>query len=506
MYSCGTIVQRPVTPQAWLRLHAGAGAACLGMADWLFFGQSVGISFAVYVLFLALVAFCVNPVRARGSDVTIAMVVLVAGVIALVYDFNFLSFCVGVSAFLLYVHILSGVGRSSLLYVVSRFWRFAGIGFVLVVRDGIRVQRLWFCRRKTVAKRARYLQWIVPLVFGSVFVALFGAANPLIENMLRHVDLSAWWRHVSPSRMFFWFFVLGLVWPYLHIPSPRSGKAEAPKRRHAILSSMRPWMWIGQGTLLRSLLLFNAIFAVQTILDMAYLWGGLRLPDNLTYADYAHRGAYPLCCTALIAALFVLAAAPSLETTNPSRFLRPLLMIWVGQNLLLVVSALLRLDLYVAAYSLTGLRVAAFIWMVLVGLGLVLVSLKIYWRKSSSWLIGANALALGLTLYLCCFVNFALFVANYNVAHASSQGVEERNKLDEQYLVSLGSQAIPAMDAYIEAGRLKGRDMGKLESARAALANEFQAKQQGWRVFGLEAWSLHRYLAGKGESAASLHP
>ena len=54
--------------------------------------------------------------------------------------------------------------------------------------------------------------------------------------------------------------------------------------------------------------MFNALFAVQTVLDLAYLWGGVRLPDGMTYADYAHRGAYPLIATALLAAAFVLAA------------------------------------------------------------------------------------------------------------------------------------------------------------------------------------------------------
>ena len=44
---------------------------------------------------------------------------------------------------------------------------------------------------------------------------------------------------------------------------------------------------------------FNALFAVQSVSDLAYLWGGMRLPEGLSYADYAHRGAYPLIVTAL---------------------------------------------------------------------------------------------------------------------------------------------------------------------------------------------------------------
>ncbi len=47
---------------------------------------------------------------------------------------------------------------------------------------------------------------------------------------------------------------------------------------------------------------------MQTLSDLAFLWGGLRLPEGITHADYAHRGAYPLIVTALLAAVFVLAA------------------------------------------------------------------------------------------------------------------------------------------------------------------------------------------------------
>lgn len=504
-YRCPSM-PRPVSPQAWLCLHAGAGVACLIMADWLFFGHAVGVSFAVYLVFLALVCTCVNPLRASKADRTIAGAILVSGIAALVYDFNFLSFCFGLFSLVLYSQILCGVKRSQWLPRMKQCRRLAWIGYFWMLRDGLRVLRLWQCRRTKKARHGNALQWLLPLVLGSIFVILFAVANPIIANALKYIDVAVRWGHVAPARFFFWCFVLGLVWPYLHMPCARLDTAKAANPGNTLFNRLQSRGLLSQGALFRSLVLFNALFAVQTGLDLAYLWGGLQLPDNVTYADYAHQGAYPLCCTAVIAALFVLAAAPSLDTANPPRGLRPLLMLWVGQNLLLVLSSILRLDLYVAAYSLTGLRVAAFLWMGLVGLGLVLISLKIYWHKSSAWLIGANALAAGMTLYLCCFVNFTLFIANYNIAHAASQGVEGRTKLDENYLISLGSQAIPAMDAAIEAGRVHGRDVRRLERARKRLANRFRARQQDWRAFSLESWRLTRYLDGKAASVASRPP
>ena len=78
-------------------------------------------------------------------------------------------------------------------------------------------------------------------------------------------------------------------------------------------------MLFGKAAILRSLIVFNLMFAVQTVLDAAYLWGGVALPDGMSYASYAHRGAYPLIVTALIAAGFVLAALQAGQ-----RHLRPM--------------------------------------------------------------------------------------------------------------------------------------------------------------------------------------
>src|SRR3546814_4901178 len=60
------------------------------------------------------------------------------------------------------------------------------------------------------------------------------------------------------------------------------------------------------GTLVLSLATFNAVFALQNALDIAFLWSGAALPGHVTLAEYAHRGAYTLIATALLAGLFVL--------------------------------------------------------------------------------------------------------------------------------------------------------------------------------------------------------
>src|SRR5664279_915576 len=165
----------------------------------------------------------------------------------------------------------------------------------------------------------------------------------------------------------------------------------------------------------------------------------------MSYAEYAHRGAYPLIVTALLAAGFVLIAMRPGGPAASSRLIRPLVLAWIGQNILLVVSSIFRLDLYVASYSLTYLRLAAFIWMVLVTIGLSLVLIQIKLKKPNSWLLAANAVSLALVLYGCCFVNAPRLVASYNVEHSRENGGTGPN-LDLQYLASLGPAALPVLE------------------------------------------------------------
>lgn len=502
MHRVCPIVPSPVSPQAWLVLHAGAGIACLILADWLFFGHAVGVSLAVFLLFVALVCAGINPLRATAAVAKRAWAILAAGLAALVYDCNFLSVCFGLAALSVCCQMLGGASLARWPDRLRQGLRMLLAGYAWLPRDVVRVMLLWRARGTRKPAYERLMVWVVPLLFGAVFAALFAAANPLLADAWNLIDLYAPWRAVSLGRLCFWLVILGLVWPYLHMPSGRRGQLAGLRPPSPVWRRLDLSLLLDPAVLVRSLLLFNILFALQTSMDVAYLWGGLNLPGNLSYAAYAHRGAYPLCCAAVLAAVFVLASSAAYTAAGPSGRLRALLLLWVGQNLFLVVSAALRLDLYVAAYSLTMLRVATFIWMGLVGVGLLLITAKLLCGKTSAWLVGANALALGATLYLCCFINFPLLIANYNVAHASPPGVEGQSKLDKEYLVRLGRQAIPALDAAIAANRRHGRDTAYLEGARRAFAQQLVRERRDWRAFGLESWSLNRYLDGKDGSEA----
>ena len=158
--------------------------------------------------------------------------------------------------------------------------------------------------------------WIIPLAACFVFFSLFASANPLIEYRLQQIDLRAIFDNLTPTRIGFWIVLVCAIWPLLLRRAPQMRLWQSEPRIVADHSDLDHLFGVQAVT--RSLILFNVLFALQSALDLTYLWGGASLPDGMTYAYYAHRGAYPLIATALLAAGFVLIAMrPGGPRSNP---------------------------------------------------------------------------------------------------------------------------------------------------------------------------------------------
>jgi hypothetical protein len=219
-------------------------------------------------------------------------------------------------------------------------------------------------------------------------------------------------------------------------------------------------------------------------MDSAFLWGGVKLPGDMTLADYAHRGAYPLLVTALLAALFVLIALRPGSSTAQNPLVRNLVMVWIGQNLFLVGSAALRTWDYVESYDLTRFRIAALLWMALVAAGLVLVLVRMLRNKNAAWLINANLATTGAMLLGLCFVDTGEVAARWNVTHAREiDGTGA--KLDLCYLQELGASALVPL---AELEKSQGNsDLGKQAAALRWQAQDqlvWDHKQGEWTLLG----------------------
>ena len=465
-----------------LPLKLGIVLGLAALADVLFWGQRIGLSLSVFTVALFAGAWLGNLASLEWRRAAAAAIVLLAGLLPAVEELNTLSCVLAVAALAISVTVLTNPQLLHLTDGVRAFVDLFLIGPFRLIGDVIRMTNVG-------ALVSGFALWFVPLIFSVIFIALFASANPLIEYWIRELKPADAASHINFDRTLFWVAVLSAMWPFVHVRWRRRKErtaapvAGAPAQSFSDLSSL-----LGAGAILRSLILFNLLFAVQTLLDAIYLWGDAKLPGGISYGDYAHRGAYPLIATALLAAGFVLVAMRPGGPAEKSPVIRPLVYLWIGQNVLLVVSSMLRLDRYVQVYLLTGTRIAAFVWMLLVAIGLVLIVARIVLKQSNGWLVRMNLISLAATLYVCGLLNFAAIIADYNVTHsreASGKGVN----IDLNYLTSLGPQALPALE---RAGHLPGVNVpmcsrNRLESTQAT-------DMASWRSWGFRSWRLQGYL------------
>jgi Domain of unknown function (DUF4173) len=461
---------------------------CVALADWLFYGWDIGISLALFLGVLGVAALFSNGMQTSRKTRITLVAVFIAGLLPLIEEVNLLSICVAMLT--TGMSVIAQTSRQATSWQRQLFEAvtipFRG-AFQLAGETGgaLRHMKLW-----TPSWLGWLVAWIVPVTVFAIFLTLFSSANPLIEYLLMQIDFRALFTLINIWRLAFWLLIACLVWPLIHrrIRS-RHTRESTPALTGAVSTSDLDYL-LGSQAITRSLVLFNTLFALQTTLDLTYLWGGATLPDGMSYASYAHRGAYPLIATALLAAGFVLLAMRPGGPAEGSRLIRPLVLVWITQNILLVISSIFRLDLYIAVYSLTYLRLATFIWMGLVAVGLSLILGQIVWRKSTHWLISANAAALALVLYGCCFINAPRLVAFYNVEHSREVSGVGQN-LDWRYLRCLGPQALPAIERY-------------REKLRASWTPEFQCytdtresfvTSKNWRGWSFRAWRLKQYFA-----------
>lgn len=465
-------------------------ASCVGLmalADWLFYGQPAGWTFALFFLAAAMLVTLKGGAHLRGLPGAAAIAAVLGLLAALVIQPGPLVVVMCV----LSIAVLAILAREPLpqdaAALTLRLLVFALKSPLQWVLD-VRPLRRIFQRRQFGTPGKSILNWTLPIAGSMLFLGLFAVANPLLS-----LELDIWGQKLqgffagislSPSRAFFWALTGLCTWALLRVRTLVARRAAVPPQPHA-MSVARASM------LVRCLALFNVIFLVQTVLDVTYLFGGLQLPQGMTYAEYAHRGAYPLVATALLAATFVLSAYRSGPATRETAAARRLVLLWIAQNIFLTFSAAWRLHLYTNVYSLTRLRVAAGIWMLLVALGLAWIGLRIAAGRSNRWLVSRNLATISIVLYACCFVNFEGAIAWHNVRHCRELG-GIGTTVDYGYLNDLGEEAVPALLWMKQRGYPAPSDA--LEAQQTRLAG-LHGNWRAWTYRRMKLWdeSLPQY-------------
>ena len=262
-----------------------AGAFLLvTLADLLFWFQSAGSTVGLFALAMLVVVACMRTDMFRRWPARVALASALFFAVALAAN-------PGPLALLLYWTTLT---LAALLPRTARFddgWRWLArllahglLSVVGPLRDHLIASRARR-RRSPIALRSKIFVLILPIVGSTIFLSLFAQANPLIGDTLSQIDFWPEFDIFTLLRAIFWIAVLTAVWSLLRPPRFVLGAMRRGEFEHVALPG------VSTASVAISLLAFNLIFALQNGLDLAFLWSGAALPDGMTLAEYAHRGA-----------------------------------------------------------------------------------------------------------------------------------------------------------------------------------------------------------------------
>ncbi|MFN5995782.1 MAG: DUF4173 domain-containing protein [Paracoccaceae bacterium] len=445
------------------------------LADFLFWDQRIGISLVFFAIGLVLIA----GRRSHRSAQIKAGLLCLLGALPVVDSLQPLSVVFLVIGSTTAIVTLNGQG-TGLPWLASQVASFLialpGQWLRSLHPAGIRRMRTPAQSLASTARLASLTRdWAFPLGGSLVFLALLMDANPIFLTLgTEHVDF---WRLCQ--RATFWVGVMVLTAPFLLPVRSAISLPDFPEFR-------LPRLGLNMRSVLRALFMFNVLIGVQMMTDIAILVGGAELPSGMTYAEYAHRGAYPLLATAMLAMAFAVLARPF---WHGHRLIQPLMLLWLLQNVVLTGAAALRLDLYIEVYGLTYLRLYALIWMALVACGLGLAIVQMALSRGTEWLAAWTAGLGAVTIYACAFVNFAAIIAAQNLS---------RPDPDLAYVCDLGPMAAAEMaEAKVANPYLLQLDRRYSRYCQA----EMPPQIEGWRDWGLRNWRVNRMVENSGPGA-----
>ncbi|MFC5815250.1 DUF4153 domain-containing protein [Nonomuraea harbinensis] len=418
----------PETPRWLLPTAGGAGVfAAIALPD-------AQIGLGIVLVCVVLGAAALPAVVRRMTPWTIAFGLTSYWLIAMA--------AVRDAGWLVTILLLAGAGLAAL--AVSG----AGLGWLGVIRGGASILLAfgplpWFLAAplKGLAARRRILPTLIGLGITAVLLVVFGllfsSADPVFASYVERLTTTPDWAESLPARIVLFAVFAALLAAVVLVALRPVADPVGPDIKMPVSRSI----WLVPLTAVN--LLFAAFVAVQ----ITALFGGdawVLKTAGLTYAEYARQGFFQLVVVSLAVLGIVAVAAGVIKTERRERWvLAGQLGVLCGLTMVVLFSALHRMDLYTDAYGLSRLRLSVEATVYWLGALFALVLLAGAGRlagRGSGWLPRTIVLVTGLALGAFAVVNPDLRVAESQVA---VRGVQ---KLDSDYLGDLGAEAVPALD------------------------------------------------------------
>lgn len=271
---------------------------------------------------------------------------------------------------------------------------------------------------------------LVPLLI--IFMALFASADPIFKSYFETLgDWLGSWGNISDVVA--QLFIIGFFFLVL---APFFGAAAYERFAHEPRQERDP-SWITESKVILAGLV--VLFAAFLILQGSVMFGGTTAFEriDMTYAEYARQGFNQLIFASVLVAFIILTLRDQhgVKTDNVLTLLHTA---FIVETLLVLVSAAMRLSMYIDAYGYTDARLFAYWTIITIGILLVLLLANVIQRESQVTLMNRALIVLGVSAAIFCFSMPDAMSARLNLRR-----IEAGKPVDFQSFIQLSEEATP---------------------------------------------------------------
>lgn len=274
----------------------------------------------------------------------------------------------------------------------------------------------------------------VPLLI--ILISLLSSADPVFRDVFK--PLNEWLASLRISEvaakvilfLFLLPFTASTVWSYRDSFSLFAKPSESSSVKTCLLPPASAITLLG---------LVNAVYLLYAGVQFAYIFGAFsgRLPDGLTPAQYARNGFFELAFISCINVVLLLASIKlTRREGKPGLVIRCLSTALLVLSLVQLISAMLRMRLYILTFGFTQLRYFVSAFMILLAVYFVFLGLREFITSFPLFrcMVFAGAAALVILNYSVPDAQ----IARYNLDHYRSGQLAA---VDMDYLYSLSADA-----------------------------------------------------------------
>jgi hypothetical protein len=468
--------------------------------DFLFWGGNQGISFFIFILafliFISSIFRELNPTKGKVGFLFLVPISFFS-VMSFVFTEPFVSFLNRAIALLL-------IGVWAVGYMSENWIRFSVMDYLqsglrltfnLISFPWLRLGSLGFFptqKEQRISKalpffRGLALAFPILLIFSFFFAAADLVFADTLNNFLSSFDAEHLGEFIQ--RVLMVFVVANFFLGFIVFTNSDRNKTLIVDENKPLLN---PFLGtIESGVVLSCVLL---LFASFIFLQFKYLFFNQRAITELgfTFAEYARRGFGELIAVTVvnIAVILGLSTITKIRTQKAKQKLSWLYTGLVLANIFILISALTRLNLYETAFGYSRLRMYSHVFILWLGILLLAICALIWIRSLNQF---GNV-----------FILFIIgFIATLNLINTDAQIVNRNilralrdEPLDNAYLGSLSSDAVPALVNYFQDNTITDSIRTDLGATILCfqINNEKQLINDSWQSFTISGNRARKFL------------